>query len=161
MATAGGFTRAAKVLNVGQPTVSTRVKSLEEYFRVELFRRHGYSVVLTPTGETLITITRGLYGHQEEALAMLRATSNLETGQLAINAVGPYDVMEILQVFRRVYPRITTNVTLGFEDEVVAGFHDFHCDVGVLGRSVNDTRLHCEYYNSHRVMVIPRADHSA
>ena len=30
VATTGGFTRAAEALNVGQPTVSTHVKALEE-----------------------------------------------------------------------------------------------------------------------------------
>ncbi|TFH42024.1 MAG: LysR family transcriptional regulator [Lysobacterales bacterium] len=60
VATADGFTRAAQALNVGQPTISTHVKALENYFRVELFHRRGRSVKLTPTGAALLTITRGL-----------------------------------------------------------------------------------------------------
>ena len=160
VAATGGFTRAAETLNVGQPTVSTHVKSLEEYFRVELFHRHGRNVKLTPTGEALSTITRGLYGHQEEALALLRATRDLETGQLALNAVGPFDVMEILQVFRRAHPGIATTVTLGFENEILNGLSDFDCDIGVLGRPVDDPVFYCEFYNRHRVLVIVHAGHA-
>ncbi len=159
VATTGGFTRAAEALNVGQPTISTHVKSLEEYFRVELFHRRGRSVKLTATGETLLTITRGLYGHEEEALALLRATRDLEIGQLTLNAVGPFDVMEILQVFRREHPGITTRVRLGFEDEILEGLHDFDHDVGVVGREVDDPALHCVFYNRHRVLIIVHADH--
>jgi aminoethylphosphonate catabolism LysR family transcriptional regulator len=159
VAMTGGFTRAAEALNVGQPTISTHVKALEDYFRVELFHRRGRSVMLTPTGETLLTITRGLYGHQEEALAHLRAARDLETGQLALNAVGPFDVMEVLQEFRRAYPGIITRVTLGFEDEILDGLRDFEYDVGVLGREVDDSQFHCEFYNRHRVLVIVPADH--
>lgn len=159
VATTGGFTRAAEALNVGQPTVSTHVKALEDYFRVELFHRRGRSVSLTPTGETLLTITRGLYGHEEEALALLRATRDLETGQLALNAVGPFDVMEVLQVFRREHPGIVTKVTLGFEDEILEGLRDFRYDIGVLGRQVDDPQFHCEFYNRHRVLVIVHAEH--
>lgn len=159
VAVTGGFTRAAEALNVGQPTISTHVRALEDYFRVELFHRRGRSVKLTHTGETLLTITRGLYGHEEEALALLRATRDLETGQLALNAVGPFDVMEVLQVFRREHPGIVTKVTLGFEDEILDGLRDFEFDVGVVGREVDDPQFHCAFYNRHRVLVIVPAGH--
>ncbi|MCP5156174.1 MAG: LysR family transcriptional regulator [Ectothiorhodospiraceae bacterium] len=159
VAVAGGFTRAAEVLNVGQPTVSTHVKALEAHFRVELFHRHGRSVKLTPTGERLLTITRDLYGHEAEALALLRATRNLETGRLVLSAVGPFDVMEVLQVFRRRHPGIDTHVTLGFEGEILDGLRCFDHDVGVIGRPVDDPEFHCVFYNRHRVLVIVHVDH--
>lgn len=159
VATSGGFTRAAHMLNVGQPTISTHVKALESYFHVELFHRRGRSVKLTPTGVALLTITRGLYGHEDEALALLRATRDRETGQLTLNAVGPFDVMEVLQVFRREYPAISTRVTLGFEGEILNGLRDFEFDIGVVGRQVDDPEFHCEFYNRHRVLVIVHADH--
>ena len=159
VAATGSFTRAAQALNVGQPTVSTHVKSLEEHFRVELFHRRGRTVKLTPTGESLFTITRGLHGHQEEAIALLRATRDLETGQLALHAVGPFDVMEVLQVFRQRFPAVTATVQLGFEEEILRGLRDFDCDVGVVGRPVEDRELCCEFYNRHRVLVIVHADH--
>ncbi|HJS33167.1 MAG TPA: LysR family transcriptional regulator, partial [Alphaproteobacteria bacterium] len=41
VATAGGFTAASKQLNIGQPTITSQVKALERYFRVELFHRRG------------------------------------------------------------------------------------------------------------------------
>ena len=159
VAATGSFTRAAQALHVGQPTISTHVKALEAHFGVELFHRRGRSVKLTPTGQSLFTITRGLHGHQEEAIALLRSTRDLETGHLALHAVGPFDVMEMLQVFRRHYPAVTTAVRLGFEDEIVRGLRDFDCDVGVVGRPVDDPELHCEFYNRHRVLVIVHADH--
>ena len=46
----GGFTAASKVLNIGQPTITEQVKSLERQFRVELFHRRGRTVTLTDTG---------------------------------------------------------------------------------------------------------------
>ena len=159
VAVTGSFTRAAEVLNVGQPTVSTHVKALEEHFRVELFHRRGRAVRLTSTGESLFTITRGLHGHQEEAVALLRATRDLETGQLALHAVGPFDVMEVLQVFRNRYPAVATAVRLGFEEEILRELRDFDCDVGVVGREVDDPDLCCEFYNRHRVLVIVHANH--
>jgi aminoethylphosphonate catabolism LysR family transcriptional regulator len=159
VATSGGFTRAAEILHVGQPTVSTHVKSLEDYFRIELFYRHGRTIELTPTGKALATITRGMYGHQKEALTLLHAAGNLEFGQLLFNAVGPFDVMEILDVFRRKYAGISTNVTIGFEGEILEGLRDFVFDIGILGREVYDSDFYCEFYNEHKVLVIAHMDH--
>ncbi len=159
VASSGGFTRAAEILHVGQPTISTHVKSLEEYFRVELFYRHGRTIALTPTGKALVTITRGMYGHQNEALALLRAERQLERGELLLNAVGPFDVMEILAVFRQNFPDITTKVAIQFELEILEGLHNFDYDIGILGRKVNDPVFHCEFYNQHRVLIIAHVDH--
>ena len=159
VATSGGFTRAAEILHVGQPTISTHVKSLEEYFQVELFYRKGRSIELTPTGAKLVTITRGLYGHQDEALKLLHAARNLESGQLLINAVGPFDVMEVLDVFRSRYPSISTNVTIGFEEEILHGLETFKYDIGVLGRKPSNPGFHFEFYNRHDVLVIAHVDH--
>ena len=159
VATSGGFTRAAEILHVGQPTISTHVKSLEDYFRVELFYRRGRTIELTPTGEALVTITRGMYGHQNEALTLLRAARNLESGQLLLNAVGPFDVIEVLDVFRRKYPKVVTNVTIGFEDEILEGLRNFEYDIGVLGREITNPEYHFEFYNEHRVLLIAHVDH--
>lgn len=159
VATTGGFTRAAEALYVGQPTISTHIKALEDHFGVELFHRRGRSVSLTPTGETLLTITRDLYGHEEEALAFLRATRQLATGELALNADGPFDVIEILQSFRREHPCIATKVTLGFEREILNGLRDFTHDVGIVGREIDEPEFHCAFYNRHRVLVIVPANH--
>ncbi len=159
VATSGGFTRAAEILHVGQPTISTHVKSLEDYFRVELFYRNGRTIELTPTGEALVTITRGMYGHQNEALTLLRAARNLESGQLLLNAVGPFDVIEVLDVFRRKYPKVVTNVTIGFEDEILEGLRNFEYDIGILGRDIENPEYHFGFYNEHRVLLIAHVDH--
>ncbi len=46
----GGFTAAARALNVSQPTITVQVRTLEDYYNVELFHRRGRKVVLTDTG---------------------------------------------------------------------------------------------------------------
>jgi DNA-binding transcriptional LysR family regulator len=53
----GGFTAASKVLNIGQPTITSQVGMLEDYFSVELFYRRGRFVELTEAGFFLFSDT--------------------------------------------------------------------------------------------------------
>jgi aminoethylphosphonate catabolism LysR family transcriptional regulator len=159
VARAGGFTAAAKLLNVGQPTVSTHVRALEDHFKVELFHRRGRSVELTEIGRVLMTITRGMFGHEEEALSLLRAAQALELGSLKIGAIRPSDVMEIAAELRARYPKLKLTVTLGSASEILEGLLKFDFDVGVVGRDPQDVRFFSRFYNKHRILVVANANH--
>lgn len=159
VAVSGGFTAAAKQLNVGQPTVSTHVKTLEDYFGVELFFRRGRSVELTPVGRSLLTITRGLYGHEEEAISLLKSARSLQAGRLTVGAFGPYDTMEFLAAFRKRHPAIDVAVTIGSTERVIADLERFESDVAVLPLEPKDKRFHSVLYRRRDVFVIVPATH--
>jgi aminoethylphosphonate catabolism LysR family transcriptional regulator len=160
VAQAGGFTAAGKLLNVGQPTVSTHVRALEDHFAVELFQRHGRSVELTEVGKLLMTITQGMFGHQEEAIRLLKAAQALEVGSLKIGAIRPSDVMEIAAELRAEYPRLQLMVTLASGPAVLDGLLDFEFDVGVVGGEVEDQRFFSRFYNRHRILIVANVSHA-
>jgi aminoethylphosphonate catabolism LysR family transcriptional regulator len=155
----GGFTVAARSLNLGQPTISIHVKALEQHFGVDLFHRHGRTVKLTPVGRSLLKITQGLYGHEEEAIQLLRSAQQLEAGELRVGAIGPFDVMELLQHFRDQHPKINLNVNLGAREDVLTDLLEFETDVGILAEPATDPRFHQLFYNRYEVMVIVNNDH--
>ena len=155
----GGFTAAARSLNLGQPTLSIHVKALEQHFGVELFYRHGRTVELTPVGRSLLKITQGIYGREEEAIQFLRSVQQLEAGELRVGAIGPFDVMELLQYFRDQHPKVNLNVNLGAKAEVLTGLLEFKTDVGILAEPETDPRFHQLFYNCYEVVVIVNNDH--
>ncbi len=155
----GGFTAAAKVLNVGQPTVSTHVRSLEDHFGVELFHRRGRRVELTGAGRSLLIITEGLYGHEEEAIKFLRAARELQAGELDISAIGPYDVMELLESFRARHPKLQFSVVLGSTNEVLKSLVEFDSDIGIIGHEEKEPRFFCKFYNRHEILVTVNSAH--
>ena len=162
VAAEGGFTAAARKLNIGQPTVSSHVGNLEGYFGVELFHRMGRSIQLTEVGHKLYDITHDLFGHEQEAIAFLNAVKNFEQGELNFSAVGPYDVMELLAAFRDRRPGIKCAVRLAIIDEVIADLHEFRADIGIVGRDCTSDTIHSVFYNQHRVLIIVnRAHHLA
>src|SRR5262245_47888378 len=58
LADKGHFARAAETCNVGQPTLSTQLKKLEEYLGVTLFERNKHHLQATPIGEQIIAQAR-------------------------------------------------------------------------------------------------------
>jgi len=155
----GNFTIAGKALNVGQSTVSIHVINLEKRFDVELFHRRSGSVQLTPTGKTLLTITNGLYGYETEALELLKGTKKFDTGELKLSAINSFDVMEILQAFRDNHSRITLNVALGKEYEVLENLDNFSADVGIVGRDISNKRYFSQFYKRHSILAIFNVTH--
>jgi len=157
VATQGGFTAAARTLNVGQPTVSVHIKTLEDYFQVELFYRRGRAVELTETGRALRDITQGLYGHEAEAVSFLRSVGQMDRGQLRLGAVGPHDVIELVDAFRRRHPRIDLAVNVSPRRDILARLVQFEIDVGVFADDPASTEIFSTLYCRHPVRVaVPR-----
>jgi aminoethylphosphonate catabolism LysR family transcriptional regulator len=158
----GSFTAAAKKLGVGQPTISSHVKSLEDYFRVELFYRDGRNIRLTALGKALLDITHGLHGHEEEAVALLRAARSHDVGSLTIAALRPTEALEILKEFHAGHPNVMLRVMLTASPTVLDHLLRFECDAGVVGYQPNDPRYFSLPFGRHRIMlVINRKDRLA
>lgn len=159
VARSGGFTAAAKLLRIGQPTVSMHVSALEDHFGVELFHRRGRRVELTAIGKELLTITEGLFGREEEAVELLRAAQARETGSIRIGSVRPLDAMEICARLVNQYPNLRLAVSLVAAPEVLNGLLNFDFDAGIVGGPPNDPRFYSSFYKRYRINIIAHVDH--
>ncbi len=159
VATDGSFTQAARVLGIGQPSVTTHIKALEEEFGVELFIRHGHQVELTPLGRTLLGVTNRVFSLEAEAVELLSAASGLRTGELRIGAIGPSQVTEMILAFGQKYPDISLSVSLGNSREVLSRVLDFRDEVGIVPQVGDDARLHSVPYSRNEVVLLVRDDH--
>ncbi len=105
------FGRAAESLNISQPSLSRRVRDLEDAIGAQLLRRDKGKVGLTPAGEAF------LYGSQD-ALNILRNASEqavrVNAGQIGHLFIGYGDftingiLPDLFQSFRVAHPDITT-----------------------------------------------------
>lgn len=159
MAAQGGFTAASRALNIGQPTITSQVKALEDYFAVELFLRRGRKVVPTETGRALFAITQRIMQFEAEAADLLNAAGGFHIGTLNVGAVGPYHVTEMLAAFNACHPGVKLSVTVGNSKEMLARLVDFRADVAVLAHVEEDPRFHAVPYSRHPVVVVVNEQH--
>jgi LysR family transcriptional activator of nhaA len=67
----GSISKAAKVLNIGQPALSTQLKSLEEYLGVLLFERKNRTLQLTESGRVTLEYASQISSLGQELLQVI------------------------------------------------------------------------------------------
>src|SRR4051794_25304734 len=82
----GSFSRAARVLDVAQPTVSARIAALEQEEGGALFTR-GHQVVLTPRGEGCLPYAQRALAVLTEGVEAARLVESGERGRVTIGTI--------------------------------------------------------------------------
>jgi aminoethylphosphonate catabolism LysR family transcriptional regulator len=155
----GGFTAASRVMNVGQPTLTSHVKALEQAFDVELFHPRGRGVVMTDAGVALFQLTRRIMDIEGEARDLLHAFGGFNVGELHVGAVGPFHATEMLSRFSEKFPDIKLSVALGNSREMVDLLLDYSVDVAVLAHVEDDPRIYALPFSRHPVRLFVPTTH--
>ena len=156
----GGFTRAAAVLHVTQPTLSDHVRALESRYGVKLFERRGKGVVLTGLGEALLNITRRLFNLDAEAEQLLSGARGLKGGTLRVAADGPYLILPLLGNFQRRYPDLKLSMTFGNSRQVLEELFQRRSDVALLPDVSEDARVYARPLRNDRLVLLVPAGHA-
>lgn len=159
VATHGGFTAASKVLNVGQPTLTTQVRALETHYDVDLFHRVGRKVVLTAAGKELLELTVRIARLDDEAHSLLEAYAGLTAGHLRVAAVGPFHAVDMISAFNQKFPAVEVTVLLGNSQQTIERLLNYQADVAVTARVDDNDRVQMLPYSTHSVVALVNAEH--
>lgn len=152
------FTKAADLLCIGQPTVTTQVKSLEETYGRQLFLRTPSGVELTTEGDALMLIARQIFALEQRAHALLTSRPEI-AGRLHIGTVGPFFVMKLLAGYSDRFPLVHVTLESGSSDRIYRKLIDYKVDVAILGRDYADPRLDDVALGEHEVMLLLPVGH--
>ena len=109
-----GFTNAARVLHVAQPSLSHAIAALETELGGALFHRLPHGAVLTPAGEALVAPARQVARDLVTAAASVREVLGLSGGRLDVVAQTTLAVdplAGLLGDFLRRHPKVSVRVT--------------------------------------------------
>ena len=129
------ISRAARLLNISQPPLSSRMKQLEEELETTLFIRSKTGLTLTPSGAALYRRARQileLAQHTKEEIL------NLETslsGDLKIGTVegrAPFLLARYIAGFRDEFPQVTYTIRTGGSDEILDQLRHHLIDIAVI-----------------------------
>jgi DNA-binding transcriptional LysR family regulator len=151
----GGFSRAATVLEVSQPTLSQSVRALERELGAELFHRTGRGLVLSAAGRALLGPARQLARDMSAARASVGHVP--ESTVLDLVAAAPlavYPGAELVGSFRRRHPDILVRLDKPEDDEtLLAMVRDGSSDLGLGYLPVANLGLEVSVLGEHELRL--------
>src|SRR5450432_3355721 len=130
----GNFARAARALQITQPTLTRSIHSLERLVDVRLFDRSHKGVKPTAHGRVLLQRGEFVLNRERDLRRELRLLSGLEEGSLAVSA-GPYlaesTVASAIARVAQAHPGLKISCTSADPAQVVRDVLSERIDVGV------------------------------
>lgn len=115
------FAKAADRLGRSTSAVSAQLKKLEEQTGTPVLAKSGRGLVLTPTGETLLSQARRLLELNDSIFLTLRESQTAGTLRLGLQEdFGEHFLSDILRRFVQAYPRVNLEVRIARNAELLA-----------------------------------------
>lgn len=154
------FTKAAELLYISQPTISSHIRALEEELGARLVIRTTKEVEITPRGWELYHCADKIFmlrdGLVESWKLEDKNVINLGTSTIP----SAYILPEILPGFMGQYPGTQFHIHQGDSREVIEGVLDDSIKLGMVGMKTEDERLEfIPFYRDEMVLITPVAPH--
>ncbi len=154
----GSITRAASSLYLAQPSLSQIIRRLETDLGVELFRRVGRGLVLSPAGEALVGPARQVLRDLHHARQVAESHRGLERGRVDL-AISTSLTSNFLAAwvghFRRRHPGLTVRLTQhdGDADEIVALIRSGQAELAYAVAPVSRQGIDCVHIGDGEVVL--------
>lgn len=154
VATYGGFSKAAEKTQHSQPVLSGHVKQLEEFYDNLLFKREKKRISLTSAGKELFILTKQFFEVEEQINSHLSKSSASVSGKIRIVADSAIHIIKILKSFRKNYPDVIIDLTIGNSKEVTTSIRNYDAEIGVIGSPVEGPDLQTLTLETSKIKAI-------
>ncbi|WP_337099273.1 LysR family transcriptional regulator [Paenibacillus sp. YIM B09110] len=138
----GSFNKAAEALYLSQPSVTARIKSLEQELDCRLFDRQGKQAQVTEDGKRFLPYAQQLLMiYQKGKLHLNQKKSELSELRIGCTvSVSNYIVPELLPRLKERFPETHYKFTTGTTDEIVSKVLSREVDIGFV-RNISHPNL--------------------
>jgi DNA-binding transcriptional LysR family regulator len=130
------FTRAAQVCHVTQPTLSGRIRQLEQELGVPIVERGQRYIGLTPEGERVLKWAHLILDNWQsltQELGQIRSKTGELVGRLALGVIpSALPMVSLLtRAMQQAHPSVEFTVLSHSSEEILRALHDFSIEAGV------------------------------
>lgn len=152
------FTRAGEHLNLSQPSVSTHVKNLENYFGVTLINRSikQKNIFITESGYTLYKRAKEILNLLELTYMDVRDTSSSVKGHIKIGAsltIGEYILPDFICVFSKKYPDVIIEVFIENTSTICTHIKNLNFNIGLIEGTSLYPSFNQEYFLRDEMVI--------
>ncbi|VYU73487.1 LysR family transcriptional regulator [Metakosakonia massiliensis] len=127
----GSTTQASQRLALSQSAVSAALTDLEGQLGVQLFDRVGKRLVVNEHGRLLYPRALALL-EQATDIEQLFREDNGAIRVFASSTIGNYILPEVIARYRRDFPELPLDMSVGNSQEVINAVTDFRVDIGLI-----------------------------
>ncbi len=158
------FSKAAKLLHMSQPAVSTHIKNLEEYYQGQLLTRTPQGVMLTKAGEVFYNYALKILDLQDEMEQQIETVFKHENNQVVIGAsttIGNVSLPCSIYLFKEQYPEVELCLNIANAEEVLSMVRSDVVDLGVVEGDSESSTLKAIHVTSDELVLIVPPQHPA
>jgi len=152
----GNFSRAAEIIGLTQPAISTRIKLLEAQVGGALFERQGRIHRLTPLGEHFLPFARRILALREDSLQSINHFKQGIQGRVRIAAPTPFlmgYLVDTLIAFQKTYPQIDVQIRERNKTTIFDMLRDNTTTLGLVNAPILDPD--CKHLARFQDEIIP------
>jgi len=156
------FTRAGEDVHLSQPSVSVRIRLLEEELGVKLFEQLGKRVALTEAGQLLVPYATRVIAAMSDARDVIEGLQGLERGALRIGASttpGMYVIPRTIAHFKRRYAKIEVRLAVKDTRQIEEGVIRNEFDFGFVGGHLAGDEVDVVPWITDRIILIAPLGH--
>ena len=154
------FNKAAEALFITQPTISARIRALENELDTQLFYREGRKSILTDSGKKFFPYAEKMLNDFQEAIYKLKQDMYIPD-QVRIgcaNSVSNYLIPEILPELKLKFPEIKVKIISHHSEEIVNKLLNNEVDFGLI-RTITHPKIQTKIILSDPVGLFAAPNH--
>lgn len=148
----GSTTQASQMLALSQSAVSAALADLEGQLGVQLFDRVGKRLVINEHGRLLYPRVVGLLEQAGEIEQLFRE-DNGAIRVYASSTIGNYILPVMIARYRRDFPTLPLEMSVGNSQDVINAVADFRVDIGLIEGPSHMTELVTEPWLEDELVV--------
>jgi DNA-binding transcriptional LysR family regulator len=130
------FTRAAQACNVTQPTLSGRIRQLEQELGVPIVERGQRYIGLTPEGERVLKWAHLILDNWQslnQELAQIKGKKGELVGRLVLGVVPSAlpMVSQLTKAMQGAHPSVDFSILSHSSEDIIRSLHDFSIEAGI------------------------------
>lgn len=157
------FGRAASLVHVSQPALSSQIMEMEDHLGIRLVERNRAGVLLTPKGQDVLDRIRIILGQVEQ----LEKAAKVQGGRLEgltrigiIPTVAPYLVPRLVPYLREHHPAIEIELKEAVTDRLVGELADGRLDAVIAAMPVEADNAESRVLFADRFFMAVANNHS-
>ncbi|OOE13055.1 LysR family transcriptional regulator [Fictibacillus arsenicus] len=131
----GSFSKAARMMDISQPTISIRVKNLEEEVGGELFKRGGSKLELSELGRTFLPFAQQVLETIDKGIEQAKLAKEGKGGKIAIGTLptlAAHYFSSTLATLHKTHPHIGIAVHTGHNQELLEMLYEGYVKLCIM-----------------------------